>query len=73
MTEEEIIDELEKLAIECALVGKQVGTTAEWVRDTASVSRDRAFVVNILLDYAEVTEEAEVEGGTRGVSGPWLL
>ncbi len=73
MTEEEIIDELEKLAIEWALEGEQVGITAEvtdivevdpaeWVTDTTSVSPDRAFVVNVLLDYAEATDEAELEG-----------
>ncbi|SRR6266702_8325112 len=72
MTEEEIIGELEKLAIGWALEGEQVGTTAEvtgivevdpaeWVKDTASVSPDRAFVVNILLDYAEVTVGSELE------------
>ncbi len=72
MTEEEIMDELEKLAIGWALEGEQVGTTAEvtdvvevdpaeWMTDTAGVPPDRAFVVNVLLDYAEVTEEAERE------------
>jgi hypothetical protein len=34
----------------------------EWVTPTAGVYPDRAFVVNVLLDYAEVTDEAEVEG-----------
>jgi hypothetical protein len=61
MTEEEIIDELEKLAIEWALEGERVGTTAE-VTDTASVSPNRAFVVNVLLDYTEATDEAGLEG-----------
>jgi len=73
MTEEEIIGELEKLAIGWALEGEQVGTTAEvtdivevdpveWVTKTSGASPDRAFVVNILLDYADVGDEAEVEG-----------
>jgi hypothetical protein len=73
MTEEEIIDELEKLALEGALEGEQVGTTAEvtdivevdlaeWVMDPASVSPDRAFVVNVLLDDIEATDEAGLEG-----------
>ena len=72
MTEEEIIDELEKLAIAWALEGEQVGTTAEvtdivevdpaeWVTETGSVSPDRAFVVNVLLDSTEATDEAERE------------
>ena len=30
--------------------------------DTSSIAPDRAFVVNVLLDYTEVTEEADVEG-----------
>jgi len=34
----------------------------EWVTPTAGVYPDRAFVVNVLLDYAGVTAEAEVEG-----------
>ena len=36
---------------------------AEWVTETADVPPDRAFVVNVLLDYAEANEdegEAEV-------------
>jgi len=73
MTEEEIIEELEKLAIAWALEGEQGGTTAEvtdivevdpaeWVTDTASVSPDRAFVVNVLLDSTEATDETQLEG-----------
>ncbi len=73
MTEEEILDELEKLAIAWALEREQGGTTAEvtaivevdpaeWVTETGSVSPDRAFVVNVLLDSTEATDEAEREG-----------
>jgi hypothetical protein len=73
MTEEEIMDELVGLAMDWALGEEPVGATAEvtaivevdsgeWVTPTAGVSPDRAFVVNVLLDYAEVTDEAEVEG-----------
>ena len=73
MTEEEIMDELERLATDWALDEEPAGATAEvteivevdpveWVTPTAGVSPDRAFVVNVLLDYAEVTDEAEVEG-----------
>ena len=73
MTEDELIDELERLTIEWALDEEPTGTTAEvigivevdpaeWVTDTAGGTPDRAFVVNVLLDYAEVTEEADVEG-----------
>jgi len=73
MTEEEIIDELVRLAMDWALGEEPVGATAEvtasvevdpveWVTPTAGVYPDRAFVVNVLLDYAEVTDEAEVEG-----------
>ena len=73
MTEEEIIDELTRLGIDWALEEEPAGVTAEvtaivevdpaeWVTDTAGVPPDRAFVVNVLLDYAEVTEEADVEG-----------
>ena len=73
MTEEEIMDELVGLAMEWALGEEPVGTTAEvteivevdpveWVTPTTGVSPDRAFVVNVLLDYAELTDEAEVEG-----------
>lgn len=73
MTEEEIMDELVGLAMDWALGEEPVGATAEvtaivevdpveWVTPTAGVYPDRAFVVNILLDYAEVTDEAEVEG-----------
>ena len=72
MIEEEISDELTRLGTEWALEEEPVGTTAEvtdivevdpaeWVTDTAVGSPDRAFVVNILLDYAEVTDEAKVE------------
>jgi hypothetical protein len=73
MSEEELIDELERLTIEWALDEEPTGTTAEvtdivevdpaeWVTDSAGGAPDRAFVVNVLLDYAEVTEEANVEG-----------
>jgi hypothetical protein len=73
MTEEEIMDELVRLAMDWALGEEPVGTIAEvteivevdpveWVTPTAGASPDRAFVVNVLLDYAEVTAEAEVEG-----------
>ncbi len=73
MTEEELIDELERLTIEWALEEEPTGTTAEvtdivevdpaeWVTDTAGGAPDRAFVVNVLLDDAEVTEETDVEG-----------
>jgi hypothetical protein len=73
MTEEENMDELVELALDWALGEEPTGTTAEvteivevdpgeWVTPTAGVSPDRAFMVNVLLDYAEVTDEAEVEG-----------
>ena len=73
MTEEEIMDELVGLAMDWALGEEPTGATAEvtalvevdpveWVTPTAGVSPDRAFVVNVLLDYAEVTDAAEVEG-----------
>ncbi len=73
MTEEEIIDELARLAIDWALDEEPVGTTAEvtdivevdpleWVTETSGVKPDRVFVVNVLLDYADVTDEKEVEG-----------
>ena len=73
MTEEELIDELERLTLAWALDEEPTGTTAEvtemvevdpaeWVTDTAGGAPDRAFVVNVLLDYDEVTEEADVEG-----------
>jgi len=73
MTEEEIMDELVGLAMDWALGEEPVGATAEvteivevdpveWVTPTAGVSPDRAFVVNVLLAYAEVTDEAEVTG-----------
>jgi len=73
MTEEEIMDELVGLAMDWALGEEPTGATAEvteivevdpveWVTPTAGVSPDRAFVVTVLLDYAEVTDEAEVEG-----------
>ena len=73
MTEEELIDELERLTIAWALDEEPTGTTAEvtdivevdpadWVTDTAGGAPDRAFVVNVLLDDAEVNEEADVEG-----------
>jgi hypothetical protein len=73
MTEEEIMDVLAELAMEWALGEEPTGTTAEvtdtvevdpveWVTKTSGTSPDRAFVVNILLDYADVGDEAEVEG-----------
>lgn len=73
MTEEEIMDELVRLAMDWALGEEPMGTTAEvaalvevdpveWVTPTAGVPPDRAFVVHVLLDYAKVTDEAEVEG-----------
>src|SRR5260221_8554654 len=73
MTEEEIMDELVGLALDWASGEERTGTTAEvteivevdpgeWVTPAAGVSPDRAFVVNVLLDYVEVTDEAEVEG-----------
>jgi hypothetical protein len=73
MTEEELIDELEKVTIAWALDEQPTGTTAEvteivevdpaeWVTDTTGGAPDRAFVVNVLLDYADVTGEADVEG-----------
>ena len=73
MTEDAIMDELARLAMDWALEEEPVGTTAEvtdivevepaeWVTDTSSIAPDRAFVVNVLLNYDEVTEEADVEG-----------
>jgi hypothetical protein len=73
MTEEEIMDELARLAMDWALGEEPAGATAEvtdivevdpveWVTETAGAYPDRAFVVNVLLDYAEVTDEAQVEG-----------
>jgi hypothetical protein len=73
MTEEELIDEPERLTIAWALDEEPTGTTAEvtdivgvdpaeWVTDTAGSAPDLAFVVNVLLDDAEVTEEADIEG-----------
>ena len=73
MTEEAIMDELTRLAMDWALDEEPVGTTAEatdivevepaeWVTDTSSIAPDRAFVVNVLLNYDEVTEDADVEG-----------
>src|SRR6266700_2536043 len=72
MTEEAIIDELARLAIDWALEEEPVGTTAEvtdivevdpleWVTDTSGITPDRAFVVNILLDDADVKDETDVE------------
>jgi hypothetical protein len=73
MTEEEIIDELTRLGIDWALEEEPESVTAEvttlvevdpaeWVAETAGVPPDRAFVVTLLLDSTEVTDEAEVEG-----------
>ena len=73
MTEEEIMDELVGLAMDWALGEEPTGTTAEvteivevdpveWVTPPVGISPDRAFVVTVLLDYAEVPEEAEVAG-----------
>jgi hypothetical protein len=73
MTEEAIMDELTRLAMDWALDEEPVGTTVEvtdivevepgeWVTDTSSITPDRAFVVNVLLNYDEVTGEADVEG-----------
>ena len=73
MTEEEITDELARLAMDWALDEEPVGTTAEvteivevdpleWVTETSGVNPDRVFVVNVLLDYTEATDETEVEG-----------
>ena len=73
MTEEEIMDELVGLAMDWALGEEPTGATAEvteivevdpgkWVTPIAGVYPDRAFVVNVLLDYAGVTAEAVVEG-----------
>jgi len=73
MTEEAIMDELARLAMDWALDEEPVGTTAEvtdivevdpleWVTDTSSVNPDRAFVVNVLLDDTDITEETDGEG-----------
>ncbi len=73
MTEEEIMDELARLTMDWALGEEPAGATAEvtaivevdpveWVTPTAGIYPDQAFVVNVLLDYAEVIDEAEVEG-----------
>ena len=73
MTEEAIIDELARLAIDWALDEEPVGTTAEvtdivevdpleWLTDTSGITPDRAFVVNVLLEDADVTDETDVEG-----------
>ncbi len=73
MTEEEIIDELERLAIDWALDEQTVGITAEvtdivevdpleWITEPSGGNPDRAFVVNVLLYNAEATDDAEVEG-----------
>src|SRR6266851_7046185 len=73
MTEEAIIDELARLAIDWALNEEPVGTTVEvteivevepleWATETSGVNPDRVFVVNVLLDYTEATDETEVEG-----------
>ena len=73
MAEEEIMDELVELAMDWALGEEPTGATAEvteivevdpveWVTPTAGVSPDRAFVVNVLLDYAEMTDETGVAG-----------
>jgi hypothetical protein len=73
MTEEELIDELERVTIEWALDEEPTGTTAEvtdivevdpaeWVTDTVGGAPEQAFVVSVLLDYDDVTDEADVEG-----------
>jgi len=73
MTEEAIIDELARLAIDWALDEEPVGSTAEvtdiievdpleWITESSGVNPDRVFVVNVLLDYAEVADETDVEG-----------
>ncbi len=73
MTEEAIIDELSRLAIDWALEEEPVGSTAEvtdivevdpreWITESSSVNPDRAFVVHVLLESADVTDEADVEG-----------
>ncbi len=73
MTEEEITDELARLAMDWALNEEPVGTTAEvteivevdpleWITETSGINPDRMFVVNVLLDYTEVTDETEAEG-----------
>ena len=73
MTEEAIMDELTRLAMDWALEEEPVGTTAEvtdivevdpleWTKESSGGTPDRAFVVNVLLDYTEVTEDAVVEG-----------
>jgi hypothetical protein len=75
MTDEEIMDELVRLAMDWALGEEPVGATAEvtalvevdpgeWVTPTAGVSPDRAFVVDVLLDYAEEFDDEEF-GGTE--------
>jgi hypothetical protein len=58
MTEEELIDELERVTIEWALEEEPTGTTAE-VTDTAGGAPDRAFM-GIRL---------RVEGGSVKASG----
>ncbi len=73
MTEEAIIDELARLATDWALDEEPVGSTAEvtdiievdpleWITESSGVNPDRVFVVNVLLDYAEVADETDVEG-----------
>ena len=73
MTEDEIIDELARLSIDWALDEEPVETTAEvtdivevdpleWIKESSGVNPDRVFVVNVLLDYAKVTDKTDVEG-----------
>ncbi len=73
MTEEAIMDVLARLALDWALDEEPVGTTAEvtdivevdpleWLTDTSGTTPDRAFVVHVLLEDAEVTDETDVEG-----------
>jgi len=73
MTEEAIIDELARLATDWALDEEPVGSTAEvtdiievdpleWITESSGVNPDQVFVVNVLLDYAEVADETDVEG-----------
>ena len=66
MTEEAIMDELARLAIDWALEEGPVGTTAEvtdmvevdpaeWITESPDVPPDRAFVVNVWIHQARVS------------------